>query len=70
MTESNPSPEDAAELALRRALEKAEFAYRDAMPSDKPAALAEFERALAVFADFMRRREDSGADTPTSRDQP
>ena len=30
------------------------------MPLDKPAALAEFERALAAFADFMRRREDSG----------
>ena len=40
------------------------------MPLDKPAALAEFERALAVFADFMRSREDSGADTPTPRDQP
>ena len=69
MTESNPSPEDPAELALRKALEKTEFAYRDAMPLDRPAALAEFERTLAAFADFMRNREDSGAEMPTPRDQ-
>ena len=68
MTESNPSPEDAAEVALRKALEKAEFAYRDAMPLDRPAALAEFERALAAFADFMRSRDGFSADLLTPRD--
>ena len=70
MTESDLSPENATALALRKALEKAELAYRDAMPLDKPAALIAFEEALAVFADFLRRRENSGEDTPIPRDQP
>jgi hypothetical protein len=57
MTESDhPSSEEAAESALRKALEEAEIAYREARPLEKPAALAEFKKALAAFSYFTNRR--------------
>ena len=71
MPESDSSPkDDFIEAALRKTLKRAALAYRDAMPLDRPTALAEFETALAAFAAFMRSREDSGADTLFPRDQP
>ena len=37
-------------------LEEKELAFRNAMPLDKPTALAEFKVALASFADYTMRR--------------
>ena len=57
MAESDSgSDDDFVEAALRRVLEEKELAFRNAMPLDKPTALAEFKVALASFADYTMRR--------------
>ena len=57
MAESDLSPkDDFIEAALLRVLKEKELAFRNAMPLDKPTALAEFKVALASFADYTMRR--------------
>ena len=57
MTKSEPSPEVNVELDFRRAaLEKAEIAFINATAEEKPTAMAEFEKALSLFADLLKRR--------------
>ena len=57
MTKSESSPEVNVELDFRRAaLEKAEIAFIKATAEEKPTAMAEFEKALSLFADLLKSR--------------
>ena len=59
MTKSEPSPEVNVELDLdlrRAALKKAEIAFIKATAEERPTAMAEFEKALSLFADLLKRR--------------
>ena len=59
MTEAKPSPDVTVGLDFdlrRAALKKAEIAFTKATAEERPTAMAEFEKALSLFADLLKRR--------------
>ena len=59
MTQAEPSPDVTVEIDLdlrRAALKKAEIAFIKATAEERPTAMAEFEKALSLFAELLKRR--------------